>query len=536
MRALLPSLVLGLAIALAGSSAAAPGPPRLLALRITNGDTPFAGDTPQLTTVSPNGDGFRDRAVIRFSLDQPASVQVQAVATGGAGEDDVPIWRTRRSFGTGPHSITWAPRRSAPDRTYLLRFIVHGRQGGRRVYGYEAPRPGHRTSGLVVRVQSVEAGFLLRSYPVGAAATVSIATDARSVRLQVFSLASVLHPTTRDLRTRGSALAPPVTLDWRRHRDAPSLVKVGTAGDWETGLYLLRVTTGDGRVGVAPLILRPRTLGAHRVAVVFPTNTWQAYNRLDQDGDGWGNSWYVNDAIRSVDLRRPYLDFGVASTYHDWSLDVVSWLQRTGKEVDYLSDDDLGHARSADALRRAYTMIVFPAHEEYVTQRQLALLRSYRDLGGRLMFLSANNLLWKVTRSGQFERRVQMWRKLGRAEAGLVGAQWAGSGTRRTQAPFVVQGAVAAPWAFAGTGLANGAAFGRFGIEVDARTRSSPPGTIVLARIARLVGGKDAEMTYYETPTGARVFSAGAVNFASAIGVPAVSRLLENVWARLLGP
>jgi hypothetical protein len=41
-------------------------------------------------------------------------------------------------------------------------------------------------------------------------------------------------------------------------------------------------------------------------------------------------------------------------------------------------------------------------------------------------------------------------------------------------------------------------------------------------------------MTYYETPAGARVFSAGAVNFAASIRDPAVSRLIENVWARLL--
>jgi hypothetical protein len=40
-------------------------------------------------------------------------------------------------------------------------------------------------------------------------------------------------------------------------------------------------------------------------------------------------------------------------------------------------------------------------------------------------------------------------------------------------------------------------------------------------------------MTYYETPAGARVFAAGTLNFAASITDPAVSRLVENVWARL---
>jgi hypothetical protein len=43
-------------------------------------------------------------------------------------------------------------------------------------------------------------------------------------------------------------------------------------------------------------------------------------------------------------------------------------------------------------------------------------------------------------------------------------------------------------------------------------------------------------MTYYETPRGAKVFAAGALNFAASLDRPDVSRLLENVWARLSVP
>ncbi len=533
MRVFALGLPLLLAATAAGAAPAQPGPPRLLGLRVSNGGTPFAGDTPQLTTISPNRDGFRDRALIRFKLESAGTVDVQVVATDEVRRPVQTIWSTRRRLAGGPHTIVWEPSRSTPDRTYLVRLAVNGHKGGRRVYGYEPPRRDRLTSGLVVRVQGIQTGFLNRSYPVGGDASLTVATDARRVRLQLFSFANLPHPTVRDLRTSGLAVAPAVRLDWRRRRSAAHLVQISHAGIPESGLYFLRVTAGDGRVGYAPLILRPRSLGEHKVAVVLSTNTWQAYNFLDRNGDGWGDSWYVSGATRAVDLRRPYLAFGVPFRFRDWDLSFISWLKRTGKEVDYLSDDDLQRAGSGDALRSAYDLVVFPGHEEYVSEHVYDVVRRYRDLGGSLMFLSANNFFWKVQRDGQLLRRVQMWRRLGRPEAALVGSQWSASNYGAMQEPYLVQGDAAEPWAFAGTGLRNGSAFGRYGIEIDARSESSPPGTTVLARIPNLIGAHDAEMTYYETAAGAKVFAAGVVNFAASITDPAVSRLVENLWARL---
>jgi len=524
---------IAVAVAAVASVPAQPGPPRLLGLRVSNGGTPFAGDTPVLATVSPNGDGFRDRALIRFKLDRAATVEVRVVATDEVRRAAKTVWTTTRRLAAGPHVIPWKPVRATPARSYLVRFVLDSRKGGRRVYGFESPRPGRLTSGLVVRVQGIEAGFLARSYPVGGEAAVSIATDARRVRLQLFSFASLPRPTVRDLRTGGTAVAPPVRLGWERRGAGPHVVQISHAGVPESGLYFLRATASDGRIAYAPLILRPRTLGEHRVAVVLSTNTWQAYNFFDASGDGWGDSWYVGGATRAVDLRRPYLDFGVPFRFRDWDLSFISWLRRTGKQVDYLSDDDLERVRTGDSLRRAYDLVLFPGHEEYVSDHVYDVVSRYRDLGGNLMFLSANNFFWKVAHRGPLLRRVQMWRKLGRPEAALVGTQWAASNYGATQSPYTVQGAAAAPWAFAGTGLRNGSNFGRYGIEVDARAPSSPASTRVLARAEHVIGAHDAEMTYYETPAGARVFAAGVVNFAASITDPAVSRLVENVWARL---
>jgi hypothetical protein len=531
------------AIVVAGPSARAARiqpAPRLLDLRVSNGSTPYSGDRRLLTTVSPNGDGFRDRAIVSFRLASPARVKLDVVSTDSV-KRSAPlaqtVWTETVKLRAGARKLVWRPKRGTADRTYVLRLTVFGPHGSRRLYGLPRPDPGAPITAPVVRVQGISATFTQHSYAPGDTADVRVATDARSLRFQVFALTSIPHPTEQDLKTGGEAMTPAVTLDWRGDRNAPGLVRVVRAGNWPSGLYFLRITAGDGRVGYAPFILRPARLGEHRVAVVLSTNTWQAYNFDDANGDGWGDSWYVSAAFRTIDLRRPYQDFGVPFRFRDWDLTFVSWLAATGKQVDFISDDDLARFSSGDELAKRYDLVVFPGHEEYVTSHAYDVVQRYRDLGGNLMFLSANNFFWKVVRRGPFLTRVGQWRNLGRPEAALVGVQFDAGDYGGHQAPYQVTGAGTDPWVFAGTGLANGSQFGRYGFEVDKRAPSSPRDIHVLARAPDLMGpNRDAEMTYYETPRGAKVFAAGALNFAASADEPAVSRLLENVWARLSRP
>jgi hypothetical protein len=502
-------------------------------LHVTNGSTPFAGDGRLLTTVSPNGDGFRDRAIVHFRLARPARVSLDVVATNmvRAGETGTSVvWHTARAFAAGPGALTWRPARSTEPRTYILRLRV-----GKRVYG--AYGPGGLQDAPVVRIQGIDAAFTKRSYAPGEQADLRLATDARVLHLQVFAYQSPGRPSEQDVHTNGLAKTGPIRIDWSAHRDSPALLAVVRTGDWPSGLYFVRATAADGRVGYAPFVIRPRTLGTHRVAVVLATNTWAAYNFEDEDGDGWGDSWYVSGRHDSVDLERPFLDFGVPFRFRDWDLEFIAWLNRTGRSVDFLSDDDLDRVASGDELARRYDLIVFPGHEEYVTQHEYDVIARYRDVGGNLAFLAANNLYRRVDRVGETLVRRAPWRNLGRPESSVVGVQYVGSNNGAQQAAYTVTGASQEPWAFEGTGLSNGDSFGRYGIEIDARTAASPPGTEVLARSPNLIGGgRSAEMTYYETPAGAKVFAAGVINFGASLGDPVVERLLENVWARLTVP
>jgi N,N-dimethylformamidase beta subunit-like protein len=524
----------------AGPAEAGPAAPQLLGLRVTNGSTPFAGDGPMLTTVSPNGDGFRDAAHVLFTLAAPAHVSMDVVQTDTTTSDPeqaathVIARLPARVLPRGPNEIIWTPKKGTPPRTYVLVLTVSG-PGGRRVYGVGTP--GSRVHGPVVRVQGIEAGFLKPSYAPGESAAVTVSTDAKTLTFQVFAYGGGAFPSVRDPRTSGQAMTSAARVDWSAHRNAPAQIQFVRPGDWPSGLYFLRITAADGRVGYAPLIVRPRLLGRHRIAVVLATQTWQAYNFTDANGDGWGDSWYVSGRTRNVDLTRPFLDFGLPFRFHDWDLTFLTWLQQTGKQVDFLSDQDVDGIPSGDELAKHYDLVVFPGHEEYVTQHELDVVTRYRDLGGNLAFLAANNMFWEVKLAPPLMTKVRLWRDAGRPEASLVGAQYVGSNHGAVQAPYVVTGATQAPWLFANTGLQNGSTFGRYGIEIDATGPASPPGTIVLARIPDLLGkGRSAEMTYYETPAGAKVFDAGAINFAATATQQPVSTLLENLWTRLSTP
>jgi hypothetical protein len=537
MRRLVALPLAALLLAGHASAASRPAPPRLLGVHVSNGSTPFQGDGALLTTVSPNGDGFRDAAHVAFTLTAPATVELDVVQTDTlGGEDPVAqvVQRIHRHFAAGDGALVWRPSRTTPPRTYVLRLIASS-AAGHTTIGLGAP--GAAPHAPVVRVQGIDAGFPAASYAPGQQAELEVATDAHTLTFQVFAYGGGAFPSVRDLRTNGQAMTAAARVDWSAHTNAPASIQVVRPGDWPSGLYFLRISADDGRVGYAPFVVRPRTLGKHRVAVVLATQTWQAYNFADANGDGWGDSWYVSNRQRFVDLSRPFLDFGLPFRFHDWDLTFLTWLQQTNKQVDFLSDQDLGSIATGDELARNYDLVVFPGHEEYVTQQELNVVTRYRDLGGNLAFLAANNMFWRVGIDGTLMSKVALWRTLGHPEAALVGTQYVGSNHGAVQKPFVVTGADRAPWLFAGTGLQNGSTFGSYGIEIDATSKASPPGTIVLARIPDLLGpGKSAEMTYYETPQGAKVFAAGALNFAASVGQQPVSGLMENLWGRLSVP
>ena len=508
--------------------------PRLTGITVRNAGRPYDGDRPLFATVSPVIEG-RDTAIVTFELRHRAYVQLDVIRT--ALRQRTIVWTAAAEFTAGKQQLTWTPDWDTQVGTYVMQLTVEADNGARRTYGGSRPAiPGH-SKAPVVRVLGIEASCGSRSYAPAQVATLTITADAERLMLQTLHCGAEPEYTARSDEMSGLEVGPLVTLPWRPYRAAPQKVRM-RIGDWPSGVYAVRLTASDGRTGFAPFVVRPKQLGEGRTAVVVPTNTWQAYNFYDADGDGFGDTWYAGGNPPVV-LNRPYRDRGVPPRFHRYDAPFLRWLAMTGRSPDFLTDDDLETIDSGDELKRLYDFVAFPGHTEYETDHVYRVVERFRDLGGRIMSLSANAFFWKIVRPGRDEiHRVKLWRNLGRPEASLLGAQYRANDNGSRQGAFQVVGADAVPWLFEGTGLQNGSTFGDtvggYGIEIDARTKASPPGTVLVAVIPDIFGpGINAEMTYYETPAGARVFNAGTLDFAGSVLTAPMSRMLGNLWARM---
>ena len=372
----------------------------------------------------------------------------------------------------------------------------------------------------------VTAFFPKQSYAVGSTAQLEIADRAPDVQVQVFRAGmSVKRIAAGDVMT-GKPVTPVRRLGpVGGHRS----VSIHLGADWPSGVYYAQLTAPGDRVGFAPFVLRPRRLGAHPIAVVIPTQTWQAYNFRDDNGDGVPDTWYA--AGNTARLSRPFLNRGVPPHYKYYDHKFLAWVNLTRTGADFLSDADLNGADGA-GLRRAYQLLIFEGHHEYVTQHEYDAVTRFRDLGGNLVFLSANNFYWKVTISGNVMTRVAKWRDLGRPEAALVGAQFFHNDFGEHRRPWIVRpAATKLAWLMNGTGLRVGMPFSSGGIEADDVTPDSPKNVRVIAEIPNLYGdGRNADMTYYATPAGAKVFAAGAFTIAGSVWQGHVRELMANLW------
>ena len=374
--------------------------------------------------------------------------------------------------------------------------------------------------------------FSQTSYAPSGIATLRVTSPVRNLDLQILRAGA-----ERAWSSVGRPWGPEQHIKFRRV--GVNLVRV-RLGAWTSGLYFARVTTTTGKAAVyAPFVLRPDVWGKSRIAVVLPTYSWQAYNFYDVRRDGRGDSWYVDPRRQHVQLGRPFAGDGKPPHYRTQQRGFLRFLEHTGRQADYLTDEDLEKVATGDDLAQRYDLIIFSGHEEYVTEHIYDVTQRYRDLGGNLAFLSADNFFWRVDRD-RLNRiwRVKLWRDLGRPEAALIGVQYSGNDRGGHAQPYVIQNRGAAPWLFSGLDIPDGATLGtvKYGIEFDKTAPESPPGTEVLASVdPGLKGGAVlGQMTYYEF-NGAKVFAAGTLGFGGSDN-PIATVLFKNLWNHLVVP
>ena len=244
--------------------------------------------------------------------------------------------------------LAWRPARDTPVGSYVMRLTVEA-NGGRRVYGGRRPVSPDRASAPVVRVLGVEAAFTQRSYRAEGADGAPRARGHAVAHAHVPpGRATAPIRGSETTRSTGLPMGDPMhgrldgqALDPRRRSPCRSGA-TGRAASTPRGSRPRTDASASRRSSSAPR--RRATAG---VAVVLPTNTWQAYNLYDSDGDGWGDTWYAGGTPPVV-LDRPYRDRGVPPRFRRYDFPFLRWLEKTRREPDVFADDDLEAIATGD--------------------------------------------------------------------------------------------------------------------------------------------------------------------------------------------
>lgn len=332
---------------------------------------------------------------------------------------------------------------------------------------------------------------------------------------------------------------------------------------WVSGYYLLDVRLLSGpdqsKARRVPIIVREGAGRRSAVLAQASVNTWQAYN-------AWGGvslySSYNSPNTNRVSFDRPY------DTVHqgpsDWELSAVRFLERRGYDVSYTTDVDVD--RNPAELQR-HRLVGVLGHGEYWTGLMRDAFDRARDAGTNLAFLGANNAYWQIRYENDRRtiveyrdpnrdpepdpsRKTTLFRELAppRSECELLGVEYGQIGDSHDYS--VAPGSLADPW-FAGTGYKAGDTLhGLVGYEWDGvRPGCAVPRLTVFfhAEVEKgqpqVLGERwNADAVRYTAPSGARIFSAGSLQFAWGLDPtaerydPRLERFMRNGMADLLQP
>jgi hypothetical protein len=340
--------------------------------------------------------------------------------------------------------------------------------------------------------------------------------------------------------------------------------------DWVSGYYLARIELRsgdlDGKAVPVFFFVRAPATRAAAILVQVPVNTWQAYNPWG--GKSLYDSLSVDGRANRVSFNRPIPTNFLQPL--EWEIQLVRFLEREGYDVAYQTDVDT-HRDPASLVR--HRLVVVNGHDEYWTSAIRDAFDSARDASTNLAFMGANIGYWQV-RFEDNERTVVGYKSFAdpitdprlqtvlfrqltppRPECSLLGAQWeegkksSGDGPR----DFAVNAAALGdPW-LAGTGMTGATTLPELvGPEWDVVSPSHPescqkPGRVVFFHYDGAPSNGDA--IRYVAPSGARVFSAGSLQFSWGLdlwhppsratphpALPALQQFLRNALADMTRP
>lgn len=351
---------------------------------------------------------------------------------------------------------------------------------------------------------------------------------------------------------------------------------------------------------------------AWRAAHVAQTKAWHAYPYNPGEHRDYGLSTYNyhtdGSGIALVSWRRPMLNLrigyitypypeirGSGLRHYPADSHLLMWLAHMGHDVDLITDDELHHEGSA--LLAQYKVVVTGSHPEYHTPQMLDALQTYRDSGGKLVYLGGNGFYWKIAldpaRDGIIEiRRGEGGIRAWAAEPGeyhnQFDAQYGGLWRRNARPPqklvgvgFTAQGNFVGShyrinpaartnpkvsWIFEGVTAetVGGEGFsgrGAAGFELDRvdKRLGTPESAIVVAssenhppeapwmlvpeeqltHITTIPGQPHkalirADMTWFDCPRGGEVFSVGSITFCGSLPVDHFNNDISRILDNVL--
>ncbi len=244
------------------------------------------------------------------------------------------------------------------------------------------------------------------------------------------------------------------------------------------GSYYARFVTTDGTEHFKPFVIRTKVPGSQsRVLAVMNYNTRNAY-------DNWGgaslyDSWLdPTGRVDYVGFRRPWMKYDGRGWNFLGQHELHRLLEDQGFNPEYATEWDI---HSIPNLLRAYDVVVFCSHHEYLTWENFDAIEEFHDGGGHLAFFSGNDFYWQIRYENEghvlvcYKARAlandpmmeinprlvtYYWREppVSRPGEALQGICWNGAISDYYMENMIVQDG--SHWLFAGTGLQTGDALG----------------------------------------------------------------------------
>jgi hypothetical protein len=332
---------------------------------------------------------------------------------------------------------------------------------------------------------------------------------------------------------------------------------------WTSGVYVALLSRPDKWQSHITFVVRD---DARRADILYHWGVLnaEAYNFYPNDGVT-GKSLYNSDSYGSVvpatqgkraavvSLDRPNtVSFVTGSQIHisDYidEIHMIMWLEKNGYNVAYATDVDL-HTATLTKLQN-YKVLMFGSHAEYWTSQMYTNAELARDNGINLFFPGGNEVYWQVrlepNAAGVPNRRIVCYksialdpeptllnktatfRDIGRPEQKLMGTMFTGDNYPTSNTSLIATNT--AHWAFAGSNAANGATLPNLNgreinrlmpqytapISLNFTILMSSPFTSLFAIDTSINTVQNT--TIYQAPSGAYVFSAGAISWNWSLG------------------